>query len=336
MNSILLSKSWGEFLKDVARSPQGYVYWVIVFLVVLFFLSRLRNRMEERGVNKAIYISRGLVGTFMAFIIAPIVFFIILNLVAIVHGVQTIDISFLAKWIGLTITSYWWLLKCFFGSSSLEGAKEIYSVDAVIRILWVLLPISTIWLRMSKSNIGKLFLIPVIFGVLVITRYKTAPVTFITEDKELVSKIPMLNWFVSDGTDPAKKEGLDPLHRKYMAGALACVVVVGFVVGLYLEYRVIGLFVSLVGLLGFLLMAPHELEKIIPPSHHEDYHADLDSLIFRMDSIYKADGENVEVYELSRRIDAAYHARMDMGDMIKFPDSLCVKYDVYFYDWCKH
>lgn len=334
---ILLSKTWGIFLKEVVSSPQGYVFWLIVFLVVLFFLSRLRNRMEERGVNKAIYISRGLVGSFMAFIIAPIVFFIMLNIVAIVHGVNTIDISFLAKWIGLTITSYWWLLKCFFGSSSLEGAKELYSVDAVIRILWVLIPISTIWLRMSKSNIGKLFLIPMIFGILVITRYKTAPPTFITEDKELVSRIPLLNWFVNDDPNATTKNRvLEPQQRKYIAGALASVVIVGFVVGLYLEYRIIGLFVSLVGLLGFLLMAPHELEKIIPPSHHEDYHADLDSLIFAMDSLYKINKESVEVYEVSRKIDAAYHARIDMGDMIKFPDSLCVKYDVYFYDWCIH
>jgi hypothetical protein len=330
--------SWGEFLIDVAQHPQKYVFWLIIFLIVLFMLSRLRNIMEERGVNRAIYISRGFVGTFIAFIVTPIVFFIILNLVAIVHGVNTIDIGFLAKWIGLTLTSYWWLLKCFFGSESLSGAVDIYSVDAIIRIFWVLLPFSIIWFRVSNSKIGKLFLIPMIIGVFVITRYKTAPPTFITEDQELVNKIPVLNWFANNSNDNNNAEEsqfLNGSRRKIIAGALAFVILIGFVVGLYLEYRVIGLLITLIGLLGFLLMAPHEKEKVIPASHHKDYHMNIDSLIYRMDSLYLADQESIEVYNLSMKISSAYQAKIDVGDMIRFPDTLCVKYEAYFYDWCK-
>ncbi|WMX15816.1 MULTISPECIES: hypothetical protein [unclassified Aureispira] len=339
MNALLLSMSWGEFLIDVVQHPQKYVFWLIVFLIVLFLLSRLRNIMEERGVNRAIYISRGFVGTFIAFIVTPVVFFIILNLVAIVHGVNTIDISFLAKWIGLTLTSYWWLLKCFFGSESLSGATEIYSLDAIIRIFWVLLPFSIIWFRVSSSRIGKLFLIPLIIGVFVITRYKTAPPTFITEDRELVNKIPGLNWFTDQANGNsaanAEKQFLDASKRKIIAGALALVIIIGFVVGLYLEYRVIGLLVTLIGLLGFLLMAPHEKEKVIPPSHHRDYHMNIDSLIYQMDSLYAIDQKSIEVYNISMKISSAYQARIDVGDMIRFPDTLCVKYESYFYDWCK-
>lgn len=337
MNAIFLSMSWGEFLIAVAQNPQKYVFWLIIFLVVLFILSRLRNIMEERGVNRAIYISRGFVGTFIAFIVTPVVFFIILNLIALVHSVDTIDIGFLAKWIGLTLTSYWWLLKCFFGSESLSGAVDIYSVDAIIRIFWVLLPFSIIWFRVSNSKIGKLFLIPLIIGVLVITRYKTAPSTFITEDQELVNKIPVLSWFANRGenNDADESPFLDGSKRKIIAGALAFVILIGFVVGLYLEYRVIGLLVTLIGLLGFLLMAPHEKDKIIPPSHHEDYHINIDSLIYRMDSLHLADQKSLEVYNLSIKISAAYKARIDVGDMIRFPDTLCLKYESYFYDWCK-
>lgn len=337
MNSIFLSQSWGEFLSNVIVNPQKYVFWLIIFLIVLFLLSRLRNIMEERGVNRAIYISRGFVGTFIAFIVTPVVFFIILNLIAIVHGVNTIDIGFLAKWIGLTLTSYWWLLKCFFGSESLSGAVDIYSVDAIIRIFWVLLPFSIIWFRVSNSKIGKLFLIPLIIGVLVITRYKTAPPTFITEDQELVNKIPVLSWFANNGNNNNSDEGqfLDAPKRKILAGALAFVILIGFVVGLYLEYRVIGLLITLIGLLGFLLMAPHEKEKIIPPSRHKDYHMNIDSLIDRMDSLYLADQKSIEVYNISMKISAAYQAKIDVGDMIRFPDTLCVKYESYFYDWCK-
>jgi len=336
MNPIFLSKSWRDFLFEVRESPQSYIFWLIVFLGVLFVISRLRNRMEVRGVNKAIYISRGLVGTFIAFIVTPIVLYIFLNVMALVHGVNLIDISFLTKWIGLTLTSYWWLLKCFFGSASISGGTEIYTIDSIIRILWIILPFSFIWIRMSKTRISKLFLIPLIIGILVITRYKTCKPTFITEDKELMNKIPGLNWFVVDKhKDPKKqKEVLTPVQRKLIAGALAFMVLCGFVVGLYMEYRVVGLFVSLVGLLGFLLMAPHEKEKEVPKAHHA-YHLNIDSLVYRMDSLYLADGESVGVYELSLKIGSAYHARMSEGDMIRFPDSLCTKYESYFYDWCK-
>jgi hypothetical protein len=336
MNTLFLSMSWRDFLIDIKNSPQSYIFWLIVFLGVLFVISRLRNRMEVRGVNKAIYISRGLVGTFIAFIVTPIVLYIFLNIMALVHGVNLIDISFLTKWIGLTLTSYWWLLKCFFGSASISGALDIYSIDSIIRILWIILPFSFIWVRMSKTRISKLFLIPFIIGILVITRYKTCSPTFITEDKELMKRIPGLNWFVVKkhvGPKKAKKI-ITPAQRKLIAGGLAFMVLCGFVVGLYLEYRVIGLFVSLVGLLGFLLMAPHEKEKKVPKAHHA-YHLNINNLVHRMDSLYRVDGESVDVYELSLKIGSAYHARMSQGDMIRFPDSLCAKYESYFYDWCK-
>ncbi|BDS15316.1 hypothetical protein [Aureispira anguillae] len=337
MSPVFLSSSWGEFLLQVARSPQNYIFWLIIFLILLFLLSRFRHRMEEQGVNKAIYISRGLVGTFFAFIITPIAIYIMLNVVALVHGVNTIGITFLTRWLWLTLTSYWWLLKCFFGSASLDGATDIYSLDSMIRIAWVLVPLSIIWFRMSNSKIGKLFLIPLIIGTLVITRYKYAPPTFITQDKDLITRIPGLKWFVENDDAPSSSdEGmLKPNQRKIIAGALAVVIIAGFVVGLYLEYRIIGLLITLIGLLGFLLMAPHEKEKVIPPIHHNDYHLNVDSLVYRMDSLYLVDQQSIEVYNLSMKISAAYQAKIAVGDMIRFPDSLCVKYESYFYDWCK-
>lgn len=339
MNPLLL-KTWGQFLTEVFQSPQSYIIWLIVFLIVLFLLSRLRNRMEERGVNRAIYISRGLVGTFIAFIVTPIVFYILLNVIALVHQVNTIDISFLAKWIGLTLSSYWWLLQCFFSSTDISGASEIYSVDSIIRIIWITVPFSFIWLRTSKTRLGKLFIIPIIIGVLVITRYKTTNPTFITQDQELIQRVPFLKWFVVDPNASQTTSSsettsvLTPDRRKIIAAVLAVVVIIGFIVGLYLEYRVVGLLVVLVGLLGFLLMAPHQKEKVISQENHHHYHINLDSLVHRMDSIYITDKENLEIYDLSLQISAAYHARMEEGDMIRFPDTLCSKYESYFYDWC--
>lgn len=337
MNSILLTQSWRQFLTQVLSNPQGYVAWVIIFLVVSFLLSRLRNILEERGVNRAIYISRGLVGTLMSFIIAPIVFYIVLNIMALIHQVNTINISFLAQWLGLTLTSYWWLLKCFFGSESLSGATEIYSVHSIIRMLWVLLPFSFVWMRVSKSRIGKLFLIPLIIGTFVITRYKHAPPTFITEDTEIVNRIPGLRWFTKDAIQDVggQQSLLSSKQRQIMTIGLGAVIVLGLITGLYLEYRIIGLFITLVGLLGFLLISPHEKERVIAEEHQENYNLDVKRLIFRMDSLYREDPEDLEIYQLSLQIEAAYEAKIAVGDMVRFPDSLCNKYESYFYDWCK-
>lgn len=332
---ILLADSWSDLLARVGANPQNYVVWVIVFLIVLFLLSRLRNIMEERSVNRAIYISRGMVGTIIAFIITPIVFFILLNIVALVHGVNTIDIGFLAKWLGLTVTSYWWLLKCFFGSESLSGAAEMYSPDALIRILWIILPFSLIWIRMSSTKIGKLFLIPLIIGVFVITRYKKAPETFITQDEQLMRRIPGLNMFSNDPNAPTAKSSISNEQRKFLAGGLLLLLIAGFVVGLYLQRRLIGLFMAAVGLLGFLLMAPHEKEKVIPEKHEENYNANLDSMIQVMNYLHAKNPDTLELYHLSLQVKAGYDARLEVGDMIVFPDSLCTKFEPYFYDWCK-
>ena len=248
---------------------------------------------------------------------------------------QPLTSVFLAQWIGLTVSSYWWLLKCFFGSESIAGQADIYSVDAIIRMLWVLLPATLIWLRISKSRIGKLFILPLIIGVFVIAQHKKAPPTFITEDPKIVSRIPMLSWFIQDPDAPVQTDkGLKPYQKQYIIGGLLVFIIIGFTVGLYFKYRLIGVLIVLIGLMGFFLLAPHEEHKVIPIEHHEHYHADIDSLIHRMDSLYYTNGESIEVYDLSLKIHAAYHARFEMGDMIEFPDSLCLHFNNYFYDWC--
>lgn len=340
IHPLLLNASWGEFLLRVAKSPQNYVFWLIVFLVVLFLLSRLRNIMEERSVTRAIYISRGFVGTFIAFVVTPIVFYILLNLIALVHGINTIDIGFLAKWLGLTVTSYWWLLRCAFNSADLVNADQIYSINSVIRILWILLPFSIIWLRTSRSRVGKLFLIPIIIGTLVITRYKFAPPTFLTEDTELLQQIPGLKWLTFTNSIPLSSGGstssmLSNQQRKIVAGILGLLIAIGFGVGLLLGKRVPGLLLVIVGIMGFLLIAPHEAAREMPQEHEEHYRVDLNALIHQMDSLYQIDENSIEVYNMSMRISTAYQTRMKMGEIIRFPDSLCRHYHAYFYDWCK-
>lgn len=337
MSPLILTSTWGEFLVEVVKSPQNYVFWLIIFLVVLFMLSRLRNVMEERGVNRAIYISRGFVGTFIAFVVTPIVFYIMLNLVAMVHGVNTIDIGFLAKWLALTVTSYWWLLKCFFGAVDVVNAEQLYSLDAVVRILWILLPFSFIWLRVSNTRIGKLFLIPIIIGTLVITRYKTAPPTFITESEGILERIPGLKWLKAseDTTNGAGQAILDANKRRIVAAGLIILIIIGFSLGFQEQRRVIGLLLALIGVMGLILFAPNENKKTIPDEHHEDYHTNVDSLVMLMDSIQAVNPENLEIYYLSQKVSAAYEARIVVGEIDRFPEELCERYHSYFYDWCK-
>lgn len=337
MTIFFLTQTWGEFLGEIIQRPQKYVIWLVVFLIVLFMLSRLRNIMEERGVNRAIYVSRAFVGTFISFIVAPIVFYIMLNLVALIHGVSTIDIGFLAKWLGLTATSYWWLLKCFFGAADIVNAKDLYSLDSIIRILWILLPFSFIWLRVSSTRIGKLFLIPLVIGTLVITRYKHAPPTFITQDETLVERIPGLDWIKSKKSTLSTegKYMLSLNQRRLAAGILSLFILAGFIIGLRVKRRVPGLLLALIGLMGFILLAPHENDKNVPQEHQEDYHTNIDSLVIAMDSVYSANPESIEAYYLSQKITAYYRARIVVGDMISFPDDLCERYHSYFYDWCK-
>lgn len=339
---LFLNLSWGEFLLQVARNPQNYVLWLVVILLVLYLTSRLRNILEERSVNRAIYISRGLVGTFNAFLILPVALYLLLNVMALVHGVTTIGIGFLGKWLGLTVTSYWWLLRCAFNSADLINADQIYSVNSLIRILWILLPFSIIWLRTSRTRVGKLFLIPLIIGTLVITRYKFAPPTFLTEDTELLQKIPMLNRlnFISSNALPTGGNAtamLSEQQRKIVAGILGFLVAIGFIVGLGLAKRVPGLLLVAVGIMGFLLIAPHQADtsQKVPDKHKEHYGANLQALIHKMDSVHQIDNNSLEVYDLSMRISAAYQARIEMGEVIRFPDSLCNRYHAYFYDWCK-
>lgn len=346
---LLADKTWGDLLGDVLQQPQRYLFWVIIFLLLLFILSRLNNFLEVKGVDRAIYVTRGMVGTIMYFLIAPIIFFIMLNIIAMIYGVPTINVSFLGKWIGLTFSSYWWLLKCFFGNKEISDHPELYNVHSIIRILWVLIPITLIWLRMAKSRVGKLVLLPLIIGVLVVARHKGADETFITKDMnpQVMRRIPVVNWFVDDPRSQHERvketeSKLSSTQRKILAGILVFLTIAGLVVGLYLEYRIVGLVIVMIGVLGFLLMAPTNKGPDIPDHIEEHYNINLDSLITRMDSIYRVDSASVEVYDLSLQINAAYHAIHhtgaivdNKGNFIEFPDSLCRNYKEYFYDWCE-
>ncbi|MCH2046455.1 MAG: hypothetical protein MK212_20235 [Saprospiraceae bacterium] len=165
------SNNWSDLIGDIFSKPTNLLIWVIVFLVILFALSRFNNYLEVRGVDRAIYVTRGMVGSLMFFVIA------------LIYGIPPPDISFLGKWISLTFSSYFWLLRCAFNDTNLiqDNPVELYSIHALVRILWTLIPLTLIWLRVSKTKIGRLLILPVIIAILLIARYKKANDTFLTQ-----------------------------------------------------------------------------------------------------------------------------------------------------------
>lgn len=339
-SSLFLFESWGELFTDVVSRPSRYLFWVIIFLVLLFMMSRLNNIMEVKGVNRAIYITRGLVGSFMYFIVAPIIIFILINIIAVIYGVPMLNISFLGKWIGLTASSYWWLLKCFFGSADISGEKDMYSIHSVIRMLWVLLPITLIWLRMTKSKVGKLLILPFMIGVFVVARYKKADETFVTKDlsPETIAKIPFLGSLIGEDSGGSS---LQPIHRKVIAGIFIVAIAGGFFVGLRTQRRIVGLVVVMVGSLGLMLITPSTGSDKKNVAVHDDHpvNVSIDSLIREMDTMAML-RDTLGMYQMSVRINEAYEAQYHEGfimvDTIWSRCKLCEKYRNYFYDHCHH
>lgn len=336
-------RTWGEAFGGLLTTPLSMV-WVIGLLILLFIMSRVNNNLEIKSVNRAIVISRSLVGMFMWFLVAPIAIFLFLMLFALVYRVEMLDIGFIFKWIGLTFSSYWWLVKCFFGAESISGEKDAYSLDAVVRILWVSLPLAFIWIRATKTTITRLLIVPLILAFFIIARHKRAEPSFITgkEGREFLENLPIVGNLLKEPAPVAGSKKLkaatrgDNVKTIVIFSVLGGLIVVGIVVGLYKKMYVIGLITAVIGIFGLFLLAPSGDMKILKLQHGDDHpiNTNIDSLIQLMDSLYKIEGESAEVYQLSRQIDEALHAQQDM---VKFPDTILCKpqYRVYFYDWCE-
>jgi hypothetical protein len=319
----------------MAQNPTYFLVVLIIGLAILFLMSRLNNRMELRFQDRAILISRGLVGTLMWFLIGPTVGFIVINIIAVIFQVPTISIGWLWDWLGLTASNIWWLLKCGFGSSSISGQKEVYTVDSMIRIFTFVVPVMVIWWRMTKTRLARVMMIPFIVGIFFITRHKKADETFITQKigVENLRKVPLIGGLFDPPTKGNKSQGsMTPAQRKVVASLLIIAIAGGFVLGLYFQYRAVGIALVVLGIFGFVMISPTPKSVSDPhPEDHPFYH-NIDSLVQAMDSVYNLKGDCVEVYHLSLALDAAYHAQYET---VEFPDTLCQRYRHYFYEWCQ-
>lgn len=188
---LLLATSWGDLLKTFLANPldflQEHWYGLIFVLLLLFGLSRLNNYMEVNSVNRAINIARAFVGSVMAFIIAPITALMVINLVAYVKGIQMFSFWFILDWLQLTASSIWWIIKsatCF--SCNNQSTEVAYDINSIIRIAWIVIPATFIWLRSTSSLISKLVLIPFVLAILYVTYQHEASPTFL--DKYIPEK----------------------------------------------------------------------------------------------------------------------------------------------------
>lgn len=185
---LILATTWGDLLRTFASDPLGFLqahwYGIILLLLLLFALSRLNNYMEVNSVNRAINIARAFVGSIMAFVIAPIMVLILINVVAFLKGIPMFSFYFIWDWLSLTASSLWWIIRCATCFSCDNQVVDVaYNHHAVIRLAWILIPIIFIWWRSASTIVAKALMIPFILGVLFVTYQREASPTFL--DKNL-------------------------------------------------------------------------------------------------------------------------------------------------------
>ena len=280
----------------------------------------------------------------MWFFILPLIIFIFVNIFSVVNGLGAINILFFGKWIALTFSSYWWLIQCALGAEAVQGELLTYSPDAIIRLIWIFLPLSFIWLRSFKTWPLRLVLGILIIVSMVLTANKKAGQTFITADVgiENLQKIPIIGSLfaaptpVINGQTVAKK-GMSANRRKIIASALALVLVIGIVMALYfaktVTQKMLGLLIITIGIFGFWFVAPASVNKELKKLSQNKDHAiniNIDSLVAQM-QLFARDSNRMELYNTAQKLKEAYKAQ---AEFTKFPDSLCLEFKDYFYERC--
>jgi len=185
---LFLVNSWGDLLRAFLSDPLGFLqshwYGLILLLLLLFALSRLNNYMEVNSVNRAINIARAFVGSVMAFVIAPIMALILINVVAYIKGIPMFSFWFIWDWLKLTASSIWWVIRCATCFSCDNQVVDVaYNHHAILRLAWILIPTIFIWWRSTSTILTKALMIPFILGVLFVTYQREASPTFL--DKQL-------------------------------------------------------------------------------------------------------------------------------------------------------
>lgn len=355
MNAGLWSEHFNRILKDPTGYIQSHWIWLLVALLTLFILSRVNNYMEVKSVNRAIYLARGMVGTVMAFVVAPIIFLILLNVYAWFNGLPLFNLIFLWDWFALTLTTFWWLLK----SIGMPRGDYIYDINSLIRLGWIIIPVSFIWLRVASSNFGRLLLIPFIAGLFFLTAFKHAEPTFLNKYlpqnlkefkigggdhisiSDRVKRLEDPNEGGDSYVDTKTKEVTREVNSFYKENAIYFTLALLFLLalaiflGFYTKNRMFSLILILICLGLFYLMMktsppPEPIKRdqiVINPTYKKMALLDLCTLF---EKTYVATGESIKSHEIS----VAIRYKLTMGKR-ELPLHFCTSYRMYFYDYCQ-
>ncbi len=360
-------KPWTDLFREFSSNPgqfaQDHWIWLIAIMIILFLLSRLNNYLEITGVNKAIYVSRAFVSTITAFVITPIAFILFLNLIAWRNNYEWVSVGNIGQWLMLTGSSYLWLLKsAVLTMSGIPGkADQIYTTSSIVRLLWILLPITFVWFRIAGGMFWRLLLIPLFLGSFFVTRFQPSAPTFLDKHIpegmfEFGSRQTVDNSTTNinrnkDGTVTIDSTGklqprIVPKNKKYSSGSrmvylgLLGLMLAALVAGFFLKAKVIPMLVVAALIGAFITMVPpseiedkttieqkeHPVEIIEPSERLNRMITNFEELYFKKDPNELDD----ELFRLSERISNTITA-----EDVEPPGKLCRLYRQYFRDLCE-
>jgi len=349
------SGTWRAFIGSFFSDPVGFIQlhwpWLLFLIILLFALSKLNNYLEVKGVDKAILITRGLVGGVMAFIVTPFALLLFVNCIAWVKQLPTVNMWNIVEWLQLTFTSFWWILECVLDVGESPTANSFYTPSSIVRIIWIALPVLFIWLRVIKTRFWRLMYLPVLLALLVITANRWAPPTFLDDH------IPMTitNWQPNTKTNSdlsqiepttpieaetvSKTENLINRHRKLIIVALLCLLAVGCSLGYYSDYKLIALCLIVFSCFGFvqLFNSTINTDNILPASKETEFiqpqkTTELTKEFKAFEALYKTQegATSVELSQLSFKINALLKSSGEVP-----PARFCKLYRDYFFDYCE-
>jgi len=339
----------GSFLSDPVDFIQLHWPWLLFLLILLFALSKLNNYLEVKGVDKAILITRGLVGSVMAFIVTPFALLLFVNCIAWVKGLPGVNMWNIVEWLQLTITSFWWILECMLDIGESPTSTSLYHPSSIVRIAWIALPVLFIWLRIMKTRFWRLMYLPILLGLLVITANRWAPPTFLDDHIPMAvtewqpSKHVIAEQSQIQHAPPAatvnRTEGLLNRHRKLIIVALLCLLAVGCSLGYYSDYKLVALGLILFSCFGFVQLFKSTIDttSILPASKETEIiptpkASQLTKEFKAFEALFKAhDGKNsVALSQQSFKINALLKSTGERP-----PARFCNLYRDYFFDYCE-
>lgn len=346
---VTTKRAWGDVLKEFVANPiyfvQSHFMWIIVVLLVLFLLSRTSNFLEKSSVTRAINFSRGLVESFVAFVVAPIVFVVLINIIAYLNNLPMIDLSNIGHLLKLTATSFWWFGKCIFDGAPFM--EPLYDGNSLVRLLAILLPISYIWLRAVSTSMGKTLLVPFIIVVFIVTKNRVAPDTFVTPylkehfpeyfqinslntDKISINKLKTLK---NSGELATDAKSFYKKNHQSIGLFLGVLVFLAIVVGYVFKQKKFAAFLALGAIvLYFLVDKQYNGFWLDKDKNQAVVMEELKDKMADFEWIYKAQEGDAHIKLSNLAVEISAHLKQHR---LRLPSSFCNQYRDYFYEVCE-